>query len=52
MATTQIAFLGLLFVAVSAGAFFVMSLFSRSPTADRLSALGAGKAAAPAGADA
>ena len=45
---TQIGFLGLLFVAVSAGAFFVMSLFSRSATADRLSALGGGKAADPA----
>jgi tight adherence protein C len=44
----QIAFLGLLFVAVTAGAFFVMSLFSRSATADRLNALGGGKAAGPA----
>lgn len=49
---TQIGFLGLLFVAVSAGAFFVMSLFSRSATADRLSALGGGKAAAGPAADA
>lgn len=49
MSHTQIAFLGLLFVAVTAGAFFVMSLFSRSPTADRLNALAGGKgAAAPA----
>ena len=44
----QVGFLGLLFVAVSAGAFFVMSLFSRSATADRLNALGGGKAAGPA----
>ncbi|MCK0506454.1 type II secretion system F family protein [Aromatoleum anaerobium] len=48
----QIAFLGLLFVAVSAGAFFVISLFSRSPTADRLDALGAGKASSAPGAEA
>ena len=47
MSYTQIAFLGLLFVAVSAGAFFVMSLFSRSPTAARLEAIGGGKSAAP-----
>lgn len=48
MDSMQIAFLGLLFVAVTAGAFFVMSLFSRSATADRLNALGGGKAAGPA----
>ncbi|NMG15040.1 type II secretion system F family protein [Aromatoleum bremense] len=48
----QIAILGLMFVAVSAGAFFVMSLFSRSPTADRLHALGAGKASSAPGAEA
>jgi len=53
MDLTQIAFLGLLFVAVTAGAFYVMSLFSRSPTAERLSAIaGDGKASAGAGADA
>lgn len=38
----QIAFLGLLFVAVTAGAFFVMNLFTRSATAERLEALGGG----------
>ncbi|NMG28614.1 type II secretion system F family protein [Aromatoleum evansii] len=42
MEYTQIAFLGLLFVAVTAGAFFVMNLFTRSATAERLDALGGG----------
>jgi tight adherence protein C len=42
---SQVAFLGLVFIAVSAAAFFVMTLFTRSATADRLEALGTGKAA-------
>ncbi|BAL26423.1 type II secretion system F family protein [Azoarcus sp. KH32C] len=48
---TQMAFLGLLFVAVSAGAFFVMSLFSRSPSVERLNAIGGGKGTAAPSAD-
>ncbi|WP_018987736.1 type II secretion system F family protein [Aromatoleum toluclasticum] len=38
----QITFLALLFIAVTAGAFFLMSLFTRSATAERLQALGGG----------
>ncbi len=49
---TQIGFLGLLFIAVAAGAFFLMSLFSRSATAERLDALGGGKAGPAPAADA
>lgn len=48
----QIAFLGLLFVAVTAAAFYVMSLFSRTATANRLSTLVGGKPVESAGADA
>lgn len=47
MTTTQIAFLTLLFVAVSACALFVMNFFVRSPTAERLNALAPGKASPP-----
>ncbi|AYH45641.1 type II secretion system F family protein [Azoarcus sp. DN11] len=36
---TQIAFLGLLFVAVTAGAYYMLNLFTRSATARRLKAL-------------
>ncbi|NMG43079.1 type II secretion system F family protein [Aromatoleum toluvorans] len=44
----QIAFLALLFIAVTAGAFFVMTRFTRSATVERMQALGGGhKAAAP-----
>lgn len=49
----QLAFLGLLFIAVTAGAFFVMNYFTRSPTAARLEALGSpSQAATPPAADA
>lgn len=40
MTAAQIAFLGLLFISVSAGAYFILGLFTRSPTAERLHALG------------
>lgn len=49
---TQLAFLSLLFVAVSAAAFFALSFFTRSPTAERLAALGDGKANAQPNAEA
>lgn len=45
---TQLAFLGLLFIAVTAGAFFLMNYFTRSPTAARLEALASPGKAAPA----
>ncbi|AVR89631.1 type II secretion system F family protein [Thauera aromatica] len=48
----QIGFLGLLFVAVTAAAFFVLGLFVRSPTAERLDAIGGGKPGPAPGADA
>lgn len=51
MSYEQVMFLGLLFISVSAAVFFVLGLFSRSATAERLDGLGAGKTGAAAGDD-
>lgn len=42
---TQIAFLGLVFIAVTAAAFFALNLFIRSATTERLEAIGRGNKA-------
>ncbi len=49
MSYQQMMFLGLLFISVSAAVFFVLGLFTRSATAERLDVIGSGKANAATG---